>query len=49
MFHPLGNQQDNFGSQEGPFSEVAPPLLHLPKMTGFEPEKVVSSNPNLIL
>lgn len=35
MFHPLGNQQVNFGSQEGPFWEVSPPLFHLPKMTGF--------------
>lgn len=31
--HPLGNQQVNFGSQEG--SEVSPPLLHLPKMSVF--------------
>lgn len=43
IFHPLGNQQVNFGSQKG--SEVSISL----KCRFFEPEKIVSSNPNLIL
>lgn len=47
MFHPLGNQQVNFGSQEGPSLKVSPPLLHLLKMSFFEPEKLFLQTPIL--